>query len=58
MANEKKSYDLFIDAVWSSLTDFPYANVIENLTIKKSQQKNSALLGAAHLYLASKGAIS
>ena len=48
-----QSYDLFIDNVWQNLADFPYPNVIENLVIEKSQQKNSALLGAAYLYLES-----
>ncbi len=45
------SYDLFIDSVWDNLSDFPYQSVINNLTIEQSQQENSSLLGAAHLYL-------
>lgn len=48
-----QSYDLFIDKVWQNLADFPYQHVIENLVIAKSQQPNSALLGAAQLYLES-----
>lgn len=53
-----KSYDLFINKVWKNLADFPYQNVIENLVIEKSQQQNSALLGAAQLYLESVGSDS
>jgi len=49
-----ESFDLFIENVWKNLADFPYPNVIGNLEIKKSQQQNSALLGAAQLYLESK----
>jgi glucokinase len=48
-----QSFDLFIEAVWQKLGDFPYQKVIENLKIEKSNQQDSALLGAAHLYLAS-----
>ena len=48
------SFDLFIGNVWKNLAGFPYPNVIENLEIKKSKQENSALLGAAQLYLESK----
>lgn len=48
-----KSYDLFIDSLWENLSNFPYQSVITNLTIGKSVQANSALLGAAHLYLES-----
>ncbi len=48
-----KSFDLFIDNVWQNLKDFPYQNVIKNLVIEKSEQPNSALLGAAQLYLES-----
>jgi glucokinase len=47
------SYDLFIDSVWKSLADFPYQIAVDNLTIEKSTQVNSALLGAAFLYLES-----
>ena len=47
------SFDLFIDSLWKNLAEFPYKNVIGNLKIEKSKQKNSALLGAAHLYLSS-----
>lgn len=46
-----ESFDLFIDSVWMSLADFPYQGVIEKLDIQKSTDKNSALLGAAYLYL-------
>jgi len=48
-----QSFDLFIDAIWKNLAGFPYPNVIENLAIEKSQQPNSALLGAAQLFLES-----
>ena len=47
------SYDLFIDSVWQNLADFPYQSVINNLVIEKSTHEDSALLGAAHLYLES-----
>lgn len=47
-----KSFDLFIDSIWQQLNAFPYKNVIEKLTIAQSQHENSALLGAAELYLA------
>ena len=49
-----ESFDLFIENVWKNLADFPFPNVIANLEIQKSNQQNSALLGAAHLYLESK----
>ena len=49
-----QSFDLFIDSVWENLADFHYQNVIEHLVIKKCQQQNSALLGAAQLYVESK----
>ncbi len=45
------SYSLFIDALWRDLADFPYAKVIENLSIVQSTLPNAALLGAASLYL-------
>ena len=48
-----KSFDLFIDSLWKNLAEFPYKSVIDNLKIEQSTQKNSALLGAAHLYLSS-----
>jgi glucokinase len=47
------SYDLFIDSVWQNLADFPYQSVVNNLVLEKSTQEDSALLGAAHLYLES-----
>lgn len=47
------SFDLFIEAVWKGLKTFPYQKVIKNLTISPSNQHDSALLGAAHLHLAS-----
>ena len=47
-----KSFDLFIDSLWQNLAAFPYQSVIKNLVIEQSHQKNSALLGAAQLYLA------
>jgi glucokinase len=47
------SYDLFIDSVWHNLSDFPYQSVVNNLTIEQSSQSESALLGAAYLYLSS-----
>ncbi len=45
-----QSYDLFIDSVWQHLEKFPYQNVVQNLSIEKSELTNAALLGAAHLY--------
>jgi glucokinase len=48
-----QSFDLFIDSLWQNLTKFPYQKVIENLVIEQSTEKNSALLGAVHLYLES-----
>jgi glucokinase len=47
------SFDLFIDTLWQELGSFPLKRVIDNLTIKRSTQSNSALIGAAHLYLTS-----
>jgi glucokinase len=47
------SYDLFIDSVWENLSNFPYQSVINNLTIEQSNRQDSALLGAANLYLES-----
>lgn len=47
------SYDLFIASVWENLSSFPYQSVINNLTIEQSNRHDSALLGAAHLYLES-----
>ncbi|MCP4988046.1 MAG: ROK family protein [Colwellia sp.] len=47
------SYDLFIESLWENLAGFPYQSVINNLTIEKSNQAHSALLGAAHLYIES-----
>lgn len=47
------SFDLFIDAIWQNLADFPYQNMLKNLSIEKSQQQHSALIGAAQLYLTS-----
>ncbi len=49
-----RSFDLFIDSVWHHLQDFPYPRVIENLCIEQSLKENSALIGAAHLYLNNK----
>ncbi|MEW6989891.1 ROK family protein [Colwelliaceae bacterium 6441] len=49
-----KSYHLFIDALWQELENFPYQVVIKNLNIVPSELENSALLGAAHLYLQQK----
>ncbi|MDG1752493.1 MAG: ROK family protein [Thalassotalea sp.] len=49
-----KSYDLFIEALWRELADFPYKKVTKSLRIVKSELENAALLGAAHLYLESK----
>jgi glucokinase len=46
-----KSFDLFIDSLTRNLADFPYQNVINNLVIEQSNQADSALLGAANLYL-------
>lgn len=46
-----KSFDLFSHSVWQSLTQFPYQKVIDNLQIVTASEPNSALLGAAQLYL-------
>jgi len=46
-----KSFDLFIDALWQELKTFPYQRVIERLNIVQSSNANSALIGAAELYL-------
>lgn len=46
-----KSFDLFIDSLWQNLAAFPYQSVIKKLIIEQSSQENSALLGAACLYL-------
>ncbi|MFT5756046.1 MAG: glucokinase [Alteromonadaceae bacterium] len=48
-----QSFDLFIDALWQELNGFPLKRVIDNLNIVPSQKSDSALLGAAHLYLTS-----
>lgn len=45
------SFALFIEPLWQELKKFPYKKVIANLTIKQSQQSDSALLGAAYLFL-------
>jgi len=47
------SFDLFIDALWQELGSFPLKRVIDNLNIEQSKQRNSALIGAANLYLTS-----
>jgi len=46
-----KSFDLFIEALWQELKTFPYQRVIERLNIVQSGNANSALIGAAELYL-------
>lgn len=46
-----QSFDLFIDSLWQNLADFPYPSIIKNIVIEQSTEKNSALLGAAALYL-------
>ncbi|WP_394201468.1 ROK family protein [Shewanella waksmanii] len=46
-----KSFDLFSHSVWQSLASFPYQKVIKNLQIVTATEPNSALLGAAQLYL-------
>lgn len=53
-----QSFDLFIESVWQNLADFPYQNVVEKLVIEKGQQQNSALLGAAQLFIESKEFLS
>ncbi len=45
------SFDLFIDSLQQELVSFPYQRVIDNLKIVQSEQSNSALIGAAQLYL-------
>lgn len=44
-----KSYDLFKDAIYPELEDFPYPKSIEKLKILFSEQKNSGILGAGSL---------
>ncbi len=46
-----KAFELFIHSVWKKLESFPYQRSIKKLKIVCSEQKDSALIGAAHLYL-------
>lgn len=46
-----KSFDLFIEPLWRNLAGFQYKSVIDNLIIIQSTQEDSALIGAAHLYM-------
>ncbi|WP_064792387.1 ROK family protein [Shewanella woodyi] len=46
-----RSFDLFKEELWLGLADFPYNKVIENLKIIPSSNRDTALLGAAQLYL-------
>ncbi len=46
-----KSFDLFINSIWQSLNDFPYQNVVKNLSIIQSKDEDIALLGAAKLFI-------
>lgn len=44
-----KSFDLFQNAIWTNLKDFPYPKSIEKLRIIASDQKNSGILGAGSI---------
>lgn len=45
-----KAFQFFESVLWSSLQDFPYKPVIENIKIKASKHDNIAILGAAALH--------
>lgn len=45
-----KAFPFFESILWSSLQDFPYKPVIENINIKASKHDNIAILGAAALH--------
>ena len=45
-----KAFPFFESILWSSLQDFPYKPVIENIKIKASKHENIAILGAAALH--------
>lgn len=45
-----KAFPFFESILWSSLQDFPYKPVIENIKIKASKYENIAILGAAALH--------
>ena len=45
-----KAFPFFESILWSSLQDFPYKPVIENIKIKASKHVNIAILGAAALH--------
>jgi glucokinase len=47
-----KSFDLFKDAIFANLADFPYPKSIEKLTLLSSNKENSGILGAGALCLA------
>ncbi len=45
-----ESFDLYSDAMWTEIKDFPYARSVENLKIHITETQEIALLGAAALY--------
>lgn len=45
-----KAFPFFESILWSSLQDFPYKPIIENIKIKASKHENIAILGAAALH--------
>lgn len=45
-----QAYPLFKNALWKSIEKFSYRPIVERLTIKISNQKDIAVLGAAALY--------
>ncbi|MFO7922379.1 MAG: ROK family protein [Bacteroidales bacterium] len=44
------SFDLYSEAMWEEIRDFPYPRSVENLEILITQTQEIALLGAAALY--------
>lgn len=46
-----KAKDFFQDSLHNEMKDFPFCEVLKNLNIKYSDLKNSAVLGAAGIYL-------
>ncbi len=44
------SFDLFSEAMWKEIKNFPYPRSVENLEILTTQTQEIALLGAAALY--------
>jgi len=46
-----KAYDFFKPAMFEAIRNFDYRNVLTNLKIEISELENSAIYGAAALYL-------